>query len=263
MSERLGTPMMRLLLIGLLLVLLQIPLGMIQGLIGERQARRNDAVDEVMGKWGQRQSVNGPLLRIPYIHHVDLGGTPPRRVAQTEYAYFLPARLDIQSRLHSQLRRRGLFEVPVYDAQLTLSGHFDAPDWTALHVAVEDIDLKDAELVLGISDVRAVHADVHLLWDGQELPFRPSGGADAEWKFSGVHAPLQDAAQTLARSDGVEFRITAGINGSVALDFAPMAEQTTAMVAADWPHPSFDGAWLPTQHQEQDGGFSARWSVSY
>ena len=55
--------------IGLLALVLLVPVLMIQGLIGERQARHNEAVTGIAEGWGKRQTVAGPYLFVPYERH--------------------------------------------------------------------------------------------------------------------------------------------------------------------------------------------------
>ena len=50
-----GSKMLRLLAVGALALLLQIPILMIRGLVSERQTRRLEAVTEVSAKWGNTQ----------------------------------------------------------------------------------------------------------------------------------------------------------------------------------------------------------------
>jgi hypothetical protein len=52
--------------VGLLVLLLLIPLGMITGVLNDRLMRRNEAVADVTSSWGKEQSVIGPVLGIPY-----------------------------------------------------------------------------------------------------------------------------------------------------------------------------------------------------
>ena len=40
-----------------------------------------------------------------------------------------------------------------------------------------------------------------------------------------------------------------------------MAAKTTLEMKSPWPHPSFDGAYLPDTRTVNDHGFQARWSV--
>ena len=83
--------MLRLILVGFLVLLLQIPIVMISGLIAERQKRHNEAVQEVTGKWGKLQIMTGPALIIPYKHRWTEIGAKGQQVVQTEvrYATFL------------------------------------------------------------------------------------------------------------------------------------------------------------------------------
>src|SRR5688572_33331755 len=55
--------------IGALALALFVPVGMIQSLIAERLARRNEAVTGIAEGWGKRQTVSGPYLAIPYERH--------------------------------------------------------------------------------------------------------------------------------------------------------------------------------------------------
>ena len=56
------SPTVRLVSVGLLVLLLQIPIAMIGSLVGERQARRDAAITDVSGKWGGSQTIVGPAL---------------------------------------------------------------------------------------------------------------------------------------------------------------------------------------------------------
>ena len=63
-----SSQMLRLLLVGFLALLLQIPIEMIAELVSERQERRREAVAEVSSKWGNDQIITGPALVVPYTH---------------------------------------------------------------------------------------------------------------------------------------------------------------------------------------------------
>src|SRR5438132_8534935 len=52
--------------VGILILLLLIPLGMITGVLSDRLNRRNEAVADITSSWGKEQSVVGPVLGIPY-----------------------------------------------------------------------------------------------------------------------------------------------------------------------------------------------------
>ena len=48
-------------------LLLQIPIAMIDRVIGERQSRRWEANEDVTSKWGNQQTIIGPMITVPYL----------------------------------------------------------------------------------------------------------------------------------------------------------------------------------------------------
>ena len=56
----------RVITIGVLILLLLIPVSMVRDLIKERQYRQEDAVKEVSSKWGNKQTIRGLVLTVPY-----------------------------------------------------------------------------------------------------------------------------------------------------------------------------------------------------
>lgn len=262
---RFSSPLARLALLALLLLALNIPLGMIRGVVQERAERRTEAVNDILAGWGGEQNLVGPLLRLPYVTHTTVQNAEGKTIQQTgmDAMYFLPRQLHVEGRLETELRHRGIFEVPVYAAQLRLTGQFDPPDFAALGINPADLDWKHAELVLGLAEPRTLHADAALDWNGKPLRFKPSTGRAAAWAPSGIHVPLGQELEPVLGPQGGAFSIQLSFNGADALSFTPTAEQTDVSLAANWPHPSFRGAWLPVRHQLGGQGFDAQWSVSY
>jgi inner membrane protein len=57
----------RILLVSFLILILQIPTAMMQGLVSDRQSLRQEAIRSITTKWGAQQKVIGPQLVVPYI----------------------------------------------------------------------------------------------------------------------------------------------------------------------------------------------------
>ncbi|MHC4389309.1 MAG: inner membrane CreD family protein, partial [Planctomycetota bacterium] len=109
----------KVLLIGFLILLLQIPIGMVRRTIRQRQNTRDDAVQEVTAKWGNHQSIIGPSIVVPYVNRpARPAGQRRQAISDVEYAAFLPESLTISGNIASELRYRGIFEVPVYRMSL-------------------------------------------------------------------------------------------------------------------------------------------------
>ncbi|MDP9140481.1 MAG: cell envelope integrity protein CreD [Pseudomonadota bacterium] len=257
------SPVGRLVMLLLLWLLLQIPLSMITNLVHERQARRDEAVVDVTGKWGGAQQLMGPILRLPYI--VNTTDAKGNLRQERRAAYLLPENLLIEAKLNTEERRRGIFSIPVYGAGLHITGHFQRPDVSAWIGTGNEALWQEMELQIGLSDVRAIHADGQLTWNGQAHALEPSAGSGAP--AAGVHIPLGKtiaAGNDAFGSDGrSNFELNLKFNGSGSLHLAPTGRNSKATVQADWGDPSFQGAWLPTESQVQADRFSATWSISY
>ena len=56
--------------------------------------------------------------------------------------------------------------------------------------------------------------------------------------------------------------MTLDLVGTEDLSFAPIGEQSTFKLSSDWPHPSFNGRFLPAQRSVGATGFQAEWRLS-
>jgi inner membrane protein len=262
--DRLATTMrnsqlLRLFILTFLALLLQIPVSMINGLVRERQQRNDAAVTEVSSKWGEAQSITGPALVVPYAHRWtdDAGG---RSITRTEMrnAIVLPEKLTIHGTLKSEVRRRGIFSVPVYRIGMQVEGEFARPRLDELGVAPGDVDWSRAHLAVGVSDARAIQEATTLIWNGRPIDFLPGTGGFVEGG-TGIHAPVAIADTT----QRVRFAFPLALNGSLRVDVVPFARTTTFDLAGDYPHPSFQGKWLPTERTVGEHAFTARWSIPF
>lgn len=243
--------------LGLLILLLLIPLAMIEQRVLERGERRNEAAAGVAQAWGQRQSVAGPMLRVPYTVRWREGKEERSR---SGWLVLAPRRLEVDARLDSQVRRRGIFEVPVYRARTTMRGDFVLPDLSGLGLSLANVDFSRAELMIGIAEPGGLTADSRASVADGELVLEP---AAQSLGTQGVHARLPDGISAEALLAGVPFQVTLGLNGSTAFSIAPVARETVLSLASDWPHPSFTGKGLPTQSRIEASGFDATWSRSH
>ena len=253
-----------------LVVLLLVPLQMIRGVIEERAARRTAAIAEVASTWGSAQTLVGPVLIVPFrverkeswVEPVPAGApgvVRERTRVVVERATFLPDNLKIDGRLAPERRWRGIFEVVLYRAELSVSGSMPAPDPGALGVPPEDVLWKDAVLSVGLSDTRGIREGPGLLWDGARVAFRPGPGA-AGCVPSGVHAPLPALEGSPAAQH--TFAFTVSLQGTESLAVTPLGASSEAVLRSPWPSPSFLGAFLPDRRPTTDGGFDAAWKVS-
>src|ERR1700722_3760196 len=110
-------------LIGALILLLLIPTGFIQNLVSERQERQTQAVTEIGSRWAGPQTMSGAVIGIPY-----LDTTPAENGARQpvkRWAWFLPEKLKVNTRLIPEKRYRGIYQVVVYTAEMDIHGSYD------------------------------------------------------------------------------------------------------------------------------------------
>ena len=254
-----NSQLLRLFVIAFLALLVQIPVSMISGLVTERQQRNEAAAAEVSSKWGEAQSITGPALVVPYTWRWtdDTGDRPITRTARKN-AIILPEQLTIHGTMKSEVRRRGIFSVPVYKLVTQIEGEFARPRLDELGVSAGDVDWARAHLAVGVSDARAIQEATTLTWNGQRIDFLPGTGGFVEGG-TGIHAPvaITDTARRL------HFAFPLSLNGSLGADVVPFARTTTFELTGDYPHPSFQGKWLPTQRMVAGDSFIARWSIPF
>ena len=251
--------------IGFLALLMLIPLVQVQSLISERGGLRAQALADISQRWGAAQNVGGPVLAIPKRVRV---ATSNGWITQEHTEIVLADRLDIGGVLKPEIRSYGIYSTPVYLAELKISGRFLSRDLRTLAGQKSGVDetreieylFDQAELRLPIADVRGIRHISPLRFDDKERAFGPANGNGA---MRAIALPVDLSAWTKSSvdDDAHSFELTLTLAGTGNLHFLPLARQTQANLAAAWPSPGFDGAFLPAQHTVDETGFSAQWQV--
>jgi len=252
----------RILLLGILVLVLQIPINAVEGLVVERSATQRQAVNEIQQKWGGEQKIVGPLLVVPYqVKHYWTDGVSGVKETKTEIkrAVFLPDALDASNRLNNETRYRGIFEVPLYQANVTLAGRFSHPQFQQWDINPDDVLWDKARLVVMVSDARAIQKQAAINWNGVEYYFEP-GTDESMQNKEGYHVNLKNIKGNI---DQFEFSIQLLLNGSNGLYVAPLGKDSLVKIDAPWPDPSFQGKWLPTSREINNDGFGAQWQIPY
>jgi inner membrane protein len=255
-----SSQIVKIMAIGALILLLQIPIFMISGTVKERKYRSYEAAEEIASKWGRTQHIIGPFITIPYEREVLLDSGKESEKARTktvlEYANFLPEDLRIHAGLENILRHRGIFDVPVYRMTLSMGGEFTLPDFSQLEVAPTRVLWEQARLNVLIADTRAITRQAALTWNGEELPFEPGGKI-----FSETDRGIQVDLKNKLAADSFAFSFQLDIQGSSGVYFAPAGQNTEATLASNWSDPSFQGNWLPVERTITEDEFNATWRI--
>jgi inner membrane protein len=258
--------MLKVIGIGVLALLLQIPVLMTYGVLRDRQRYQTQATEEISRVWGQEQRLTGPVLAVPYTYVS--GSTPKTKKVNNQWvetdepikasavAYFLPDALQIDAAVDPEVRHRGIYDVVVYTSQVRLSGSF-RPDFAATGTQAEQVDWARARLLVGVSDLHGLRSISALRRaDGTEAAFDAT-----EAPLSGQFALAANPGLTGAGA-AIDFAIDAVIQGSGALTVVPVGRNSSVKMRSSWSAPSFSGAWLPVERRLSEGGFTAEWKVA-
>jgi inner membrane protein len=245
------------LIISGLVIGLFIPTLFIQNIVGERKARQAEAFQEVSSKWANTQTLAGPIVSIPYwAAYKDTSGNIVR---VKKYIHALPDELDVEAKIQPEKRYRGIYEVVVYKSELMIKGAFAPFEGRHPDVPADQVLFDQAFVSIGISDLRGIKENVQLNWADSLLQFN-SGIETNDVLSDGISAPIQ-----LGRGDSlkrpIRFSVKLTLNGSQMLHVVPIGKETRVAVTANWPTPSFSGAFLPDFRSVMDTGFVARWKV--
>jgi inner membrane protein len=244
-------------LIGVIVLAMLIPLAMVEGVTDERQAFFDMTMADIANAWGNAQSVSGPFLVVPEVHRYQVKNEADQLVWQERRRdrVFLPTVLNLDLDIVHQFRKRAIYEVPVYSATIQVRGTFAAIDAELLNRANVQVLLDEARVVVGISHTQAISSASALTVGEAEATFR--SGTGQAWLGSGVHATLP----ALSTIDATEFDFEVQLKGTRQLGFTPVGGTTEVAMSSTWPHPSFNGTYLPERYDVTDNGFTAEWAV--
>jgi inner membrane protein len=254
-------------MIGLLAIALLVPVLLIQNLVAERQQRRDEAVKGIAEGWGHRQTLAGPYVALPYerawtqvTRELVDGKSRERRTERTEsQVVHVPAEnvAWVVSAEISQ-KARGIYKARLYGAKLQAQGTLRIPARAGLEDGKSRYKWGTPRLVIGIDDPHGIRAADSVSVGGRRYDFAPGSGEAA--LPGGLHALLPDVQSAVPQTLAFSFSLELG--GSEAFAIAPLGADTAVSMRADWPHPSFQGRFLPARHEIGREGFTAQWKVS-
>ncbi|KAJ55039.1 membrane protein [Actibacterium mucosum KCTC 23349] len=268
----------RFFVVGLLGLLMFIPL-FFAGDIVDSRARYSREVNQSVGQeWGGAQTLRGPQLVIPVSKTVTqtrketitdpatgeaardpVSGEARFRVVEEQVEqkltpiYLLPDRFDVQIDATTQIRSRGIFDVPVYQAEAVMQFTFNLDRARALLDDGQYAKWEGTTLRVALSSNRSLRGQADLSADGSPLSLEPFSRDNR----LGITSALGDPQGMQA------FTLRLGLNGAHGFRVAPVGRTSVVDMTSDWPDPSFTGAFLPDERTVSDAGFQARWTIPH
>ncbi|MGE5639755.1 MAG: cell envelope integrity protein CreD [Clostridia bacterium] len=253
-----------------LAIALMVPVAMIRDLVAERQARRDEAVQGIAAGWGGRQTVAAPYLAVPLerrwteakLEVVD-GKQRETRVERSERSVVRLRADSVRWTIAAAIseKARGIHKARVYGAKVEAHGWIWVPARLGFEPAPgSSYRWGTPRLIVGVSDPKGLRAVGPLELDATAREFEPGTG-DA-LVTSGLSVPLPELAPAQAEPRSLEFAFSLELAGLEQIAVAPLGSASIVAMRGDWPHPSFQGDFLPASHAIDATGFSAEWKVS-
>ena len=256
---------MKLAIIAALMLVLTIPLLLVVSKIYERDNYHEQARNDIARSWTGEQLILGPIVVVPYtrlyeIREFDkeLEKYVTNQVKADEQLFVLPETLTGKIDLKTEVRYRGIYEVPVYSSAVSLGGEISNSKILELRNRKDVIAIGRPYLSIVVNDMRGIAASPALSWNAETVDFMP--GSQLTFQKSGIHAPLTNVDQDVPKLN--RFSVSFTLRGMSSFRFVPVGNSGSVDIASSWPHPRFEGLYLPAQREISDSGFTASWQTS-
>jgi inner membrane protein len=269
----------KVLFLAFLVLILLIPLTMVGGIIDERSRTADSAEADIMKAWGSELVAAGPVIAIPGTRTETIRDKDHTSIIEKPFKLIVvPQKLNISTNFKTEIRKRGIFSVPLFYGDLAFSGTFDPAKALSSLLPNEKVSLSNAELIIALSSQKGIRKIDRAVWNvngsDTSLFFQPgnqgqdfvsqiksldSRHSDYYMRGGGIYAILPE----FAADAKANFNIVITINGGRLVRFLPFGQDTHADIAADWPSPSFQGSFLPGNSNIKEDGFDAAWDINY
>ncbi len=263
---------LKLILVGALAFMLWVPAMLVYGLVFERSTRADSVKREIYGLAGGEQAISGPVIIAPALIDTGKRRSDGESIIDATFLVFTPKTLSVDAEVNATQRRRSIYEATIYDADIVMSGKFGPLIPPRVQGEITEIDWSRAVIAVKFganAALKGVRDTPRLLVNGKDaaaafepgvtIPALARPGGDEGLNQPGISAtaPIPDPQTEFS------FKLTLPMSGGGALYFAPAGEETHVTMRANWPDPSFQGAYLPDARVIRDDGFTAEWRIPY
>lgn len=202
------------------LILLLIPIAFVENTVNERQNYRAQAVSNVVKAWAKPQIIKLPTLEV----------SNGSKIQKLPLLY-----LDAQAKINSEIRKKGIFKIPVYTAKIKITGSFTPPAGNL-----------DGTLIFPVLDARGYSKNPSIKIDSLKTP-------DCKDNFCKFH--IQNSNKP------INFVAEYIIKGTNFIQFEVGSQMFNLKTSGNWPNPAFEGDFLPESRNVSVQGFSADWAI--
>ena len=239
--------------IAILTLILLFPAMMIRNLITERQERSRETVQKIYDKWSRPQTLCAPLLLVPYtIAKIDRDSI---LYYEARTLHLTPKELKIDVKLTPEKRYYGIYRAILYRSYIHFTGNFSG--LANLKMDNCEIHFEKAQIAIGITDLKGVTQNPDMKINN--ITREATVGGEMQLA-SGAMKNLIVNLKDEILPDIIKFDCTMQLNGSSAISFIPIGQNTVVTVNGQWQSPSFIGEFSPESTVDKEQ-FSATWHI--
>jgi inner membrane protein len=220
-----------------------------------------------MEAWGSQLIEAGPIIAIPGTRTSEIRTKTEKdgekvELVKTPFTLIIaPEKLIVNGDFKTEVRKRGIFSVPLFSGELRLTGSFD-PSMAMMNLkANETLSPEQTRIIIALSNSKGIRKINASAWNGGALFFQPGNQGHGLSLRSGIFAFIRDFSHFSQNKS--DFDINISIQGGQYVRFLPIAQDTAVKITADWGSPSFQGAFLPGSSTITERDFSAEWDINY
>lgn len=213
-------------ILGVLLVLL-IPIGFLAGIVTSRESYKEEAVNNISTSWAGVQKINAPTLSL---------NIPVKD--NSMYQHLKPQDYNTNVNIQTELRKKGIFTVPVYTAEITVKGNFKNPAGVLKNIKADlDLNVSDSKGFIEKPKFKLLNGNLE---------------TNNNIKYSKY---LTTSAST------IPFEVQYKIRGLNSFNMVPDGENNKMTIKGNWDNTSFEGDFLPVSRKIEKNKFEAEWSI--
>ncbi|GBU08087.1 cell envelope integrity protein CreD [Bacteroidales bacterium] len=237
-------------------------------LISERSQNRDSVIEEISSKWGGKQTLYGPFVRIVY--RKQIRDEKNNLVWETFSSIVSADELTIEGDLKTSIKKRNIYKAILYQTDLNVNATFESYDSIINHLKIDSSNVISSKLIIGISDEKGITERIvardatheyEFLYD-QYIDIR-----DSRYYNSASDISYMSCEFDTKKMDLSAVQIPVKLKGSQEIYFVASAKNTKVTLTTDWEDLKYDGNYLPEQQQQKQDSISkkfletANWSI--
>ncbi|MDR0228025.1 MAG: cell envelope integrity protein CreD [Flavobacteriaceae bacterium] len=247
-------PMIKGLIITVLSLMLLITLPFITSLISERENFQEEVTSEVTSKWGKNQTIFGPFVLVEY--NTTFAGENGAIMKQKHSYLQAPIIQEFTGGIKSQIKKRSLYEVTLYNTNLKVKASFPTLEELAVKLNLPDKEsFSSAKIIFSVSDNKGFTQEIFINKNPKQF-FEKDMNLKENPSFTYLSYDITNENFDLK---DVTFPIQ--LKGSTELNFLATAKQTNVDIKSDYKDIKYIGNYLPETEEKKTIDESSKWTI--